>query len=780
MPHYIEKVEKYTLPVIPLRGIVAFPSISLSFEISNETTIKTCEIADKEESKIFLVTQKDISVEKPSDADLYETGVIGKIKQYVKLPEGNVRIIVEGIARASVTRYYYDNDEITADVLSKHIFIENNGGIKGTAAIHEVQTVFEKFTTYLPKLSNEIIIAVQSIKSPDLLSDFIACNILINTPDKQTVLEEYDPLKRLELLAVIMESEMEILGVEMKIHKKVRSQIDHNQREYYLREQLKVIQSELGYNDSDGEIDEYFDKIYKANLTEEIEAKLVKELRKLSKMPSNSAESSVIKNYLDICLELPWAKSSKDRIDINSAHKILEQDHDGLEKIKERILEFLAVKQLNPEINNQILCLVGPPGTGKTSIVASIARAMKRKYVRISLGGIRDEADIRGHRKTYVGAMPGRIINALRQAGTRNPIILLDEIDKLTRDAHGDPSSALLEVLDSEQNKSFRDHFIELPIDLRECMFIATANTLSTIPRPLIDRMEIIELNIYTRHEKLAIANNHLIPKQTKRHGLSKRQLKIEDSALFEIIDFYTREAGVRNLEREIATICRKAAKNIVKDSVKRCVVTPENLHEYLGSRKIKPESIPDTDEIGEVNGLAYTQLGGDMLRIEVASMPGSGKIELTGSLGDVMKESARAAVSYIRTKTDEYGIDKEFYKTKDIHIHVPEGAVPKDGPSAGVTITTALVSELSGRAVKRDVAMTGEITLRGKVLPIGGLKEKVMAAYKAGVRTVLIPIDNETDLEDVDKTARENINFITCKTIDDVLNNSLCEKNHD
>ena len=780
MPHYIEKVEKYTLPVIPLRGIVAFPSISLSFEISNENTINTCEIADKEDSKIFLVTQKDISVDKPTENDLYDTGVIGKIKQYVKLPEGNVRIIVEGLYRALVTKYNYDDDVITADLLSKQLLVENNGGIKGTAAIHEVQTVFDKFTTYLPKLSNEIILAVQSIKAPDLLSDFIACNILINMQDKQTILEEFDPLKRLELLAVIMESEMEILGVEMKIHKKVRLQIDHNQREYYLREQLKVIQSELGYNDTDGEIDEYFDKISNAHLTEEVEEKLIKELRKLSKMPFNSAESSVIKNYLDLCLELPWTKMSKDRIDINAADKILEQDHDGLEKIKERILEFLAVKQLNPEINNQILCLVGPPGTGKTSIVASIAKAMKRKYVRISLGGVRDEADIRGHRKTYVGAMPGRIINALKQAGTRNPIILLDEIDKLTRDAHGDPSSALLEVLDSEQNKAFRDHFVELPIDLRECMFISTANTLSTIPRPLIDRMEIIELKIYTRHEKLAIANNHLIPKQTKRHGLSKRQIKIEESALFDVIDFYTREAGVRNLEREIANICRKVAKNIVKDEVKKCVITSENLHQYLGSKKVKPESISESDEIGEVNGLAYTQLGGDMLKIEVAAMPGTGKIELTGSLGDVMKESARAAVSYIRTKTDEYGIDKEFYKNKDIHIHVPEGAIPKDGPSAGVTITTALVSELSQRPVRHEVAMTGEITLRGKVLPIGGLKEKVMAAYKAGVQTVLIPVDNESDLEEVDKIARENITFITCKTIDDVLNNSLCEMNHD
>lgn len=779
MPQYIEKVEKYKLPVIPLRGIVAFPAISLSFEISNEKTIKTCETADKLDSKIFLVTQKDAALDDPTENDLYDIGVIGKIKQYVKLPEGNVRIIVEGISRAQVTEYITDENIITADLISKLIYVDNNGGLKGTALMHEVQTVFEKFSSYLPKLSNEIIMAVQSIKSPDLLSDFIACNILISIQDKQLALNEFDPLKRLELLAVLMESEMDILSEEMKIHKRVRSQIDRNQREYYLREQLKVIQSELGYSDNDSEIDEYYNKIYMAQLPEEIEAKLIKELRKLAKMPFNSAENSVIKNYLDICLELPWTKSSKDRIDIKAASKILEQDHDGLEKIKERILEFLAVKQLNPSINNQILCLVGPPGTGKTSIVASIARAMKRKYVRISLGGIRDEADIRGHRKTYVGAMPGRIINGLRQAGTRNPIILLDEIDKLTRDAHGDPSSALLEVLDSEQNKAFRDHFVELPIDLRECMFIATANTLSTIPRPLIDRMEIIELHIYTRHEKLAIANNHLIPKQMKRHGLTKRQMKITEEALLEIIDFYTHEAGVRNLEREIANICRKTAMNIVKDDVKRCVIIPENLIQFLGTKKIKPESISDTDEVGEVNGLAYTQLGGDILRIEAASMPGSGKIELTGSLGDVMKESARAAVSYIRTKTDEYGIDSEFYKNRDIHIHVPEGAVPKDGPSAGVTITTALVSELSNRPVRRDVAMTGEITLRGKVLPIGGLKEKIMAAYKAGVQTVLIPADNENDLEEVDKIARESINFIKCKNIDDVLKNSLCVINN-
>ncbi|MCL2517476.1 MAG: endopeptidase La, partial [Oscillospiraceae bacterium] len=642
MLHYIEKVDKLILPLIPLRGLVVFPSISISFEITNELSINVCKKADEDDKKVFLVTQKDISVEKPVSQDLNETGVIAKIKQYVKLPEGNVRVIVEGLTRATATSFDITATDMTAEVMSKQIIYENEGGIKGSALSHEIQTVFEKFITYMPKLSKELILNIQSIKSIDFLSDYIACYILISLSDKQAILNEYDPLKRLELLAVVMEREIEILNTEMHIHKKVRSQIDSNQREYYLKEQLKAIQNELGYSsEADNDIDEYYNKIYCSGLPEEVETKLLKELRKLTKMPFNSAESSVIKNYLDICLELPWTKLSKDRIDISAAQKILERDHDGLEKIKERILEFLAVKQLNPGINNQILCLLGPPGTGKTLVVESIARAMKRQYVRISLGGIRDEADIRGHRKTYIGSMPGRIINALKQAGTRNPIILLDEIDKLTRDAHGDPASALLEALDSEQNKAFRDHFIELPIDLRDCIFITTANTLDTVPRPLIDRMEIIELKIYTRHEKLAIAINHLIPKQIKRHGLSKRQINIDENALFEIIDFYTREAGVRNLEREIANICRKVAKNIVETGAKKCVITKDNLNNYLGVRKIIPEKISDEDEIGEVNGLAYTELGGDMLKIEVAAMTGTGKIELTGSLGEVMKESA-------------------------------------------------------------------------------------------------------------------------------------------
>lgn len=777
MSRFTEKLEKTELTVIPLRGLVAFPSIPLSFEIQRGAVSEACETANRNDEYIFLVAQKDIAAETPSPSDLYEVGTVSKIKQFLKLPEGNIRIVIDGVCRATAVRYNTGSKHIRAEVMCKTIDVDSNGGIKGEALIQEIMTVFDNFINYLPKISHELMLAVKSIKSPGLLADFIGCNILIQFGDKQRIIEEFDPLRRLELLAVIMERELEILKAEAAIHKRVRAQIDGNQREYYLREQLKVIQNELGYNaDPDSEIDEYYEKIRAAQLPAEVEEKLIKEVRKLAKASYNSAESGVMRNYLDICLEIPWGKLSKDRIDVQAARKILDRDHDGLEKVKERILEFIAVKQLNPGIKNQILCLVGPPGTGKTSVVQSIAAAMKRKYVRVSLGGIRDEADIRGHRKTYIGSMPGRIVNAIVQAGTRNPLILLDEIDKLTHDAHGDPSSALLEVLDGEQNKAFRDHFIELPLDLSECMFIATANTLDTVPRPLIDRMEIIELKIYTRHEKLSIAKNHLIPKQFKRHGLNKRMLKINDDVIMDIIDFYTHEAGVRNLEREIGKICRKSAKEIIETNVKNCVVTRNNLFKYLGARKTLPELITEENEVGIVNGLAYTELGGDILKIETAVMSGTGKIELTGSLGDVMKESARTAISYIRSHADELHIDPDFYKNKDIHIHVPEGAVPKDGPSAGVTIMTALASELSGRAVRRDVAMTGEMTLRGRVLAIGGLKEKTMAAYTAGVKTVLIPKDNERDLDEIDSVARTSLEFILCRTADEVLKNAFVQ----
>ncbi len=773
MLKYTESAMQLTLPVVPMTGIVAFPSIPISFEVSNKAAVAACEKANKDGGDIFLLTQKVPMVSDPEEDDMYTVGTAAKIKQFVKLPEGNIRIIAEGYCRGTVLSMNKVGDVFVADIMSKSVNIAV-GGVREEAAIRELITLFDRFTKHLPKMSNDLVTAVKGIKSAGLLADFIASNVLISFSDKQLVLNEYEPLRRAEALAVIMEREIGVLKTELQIHQKVRAKIDANQREYYLREQLKVIQSELGNSGDDNEIDEYYEKIDAAHLPKEVAEKLEKEVRKLEKTPFNSAESSVIRSYLDTCLEFPWSAMTKDSTDIALAKKILERDHDGLDKVKERILEYLAVKQLSPNLNNQIICLVGPPGTGKTSIARSIADALKRKYVRVSLGGVRDEADIRGHRKTYIGSMPGRIVNALVQSQVRNPLMLLDEIDKLTHDAHGDPASALLEVLDSEQNKAFRDHFMEIPVDLSECVFIATANTLDTVPRPLLDRMEIIELKIYTRSEKAAIAHNHLIPKQMKRHGLNKRMLKISDEAVYDIIDYYTREAGVRNLEREIASICRRAAKILVESGKKSCSVNPSNLKDFLGRRKIKPEKIADKNEIGVVNGMAYTELGGELLQVEVAAVTGSGKIELTGSLGDVMKESAKAAISCVRAISERLSIDPDFYKTKDIHIHVPEGAVPKDGPSAGVTMTTALVSELTGIPVRRDVAMTGEITLRGRVLPIGGLKEKTMAAYMAGVRTILIPKDNEDDLDDVDSIVKENVRFVLCSSIQDVLSEAL------
>lgn len=776
MQKYIEKVEAVSLPVVILRGIIPFPSVPMSFELTDERSILACEEAEKGEGLIFLVSQTDLADNEPKPEGLFKIGCAAKIKQTVRLPEGNLKVFVTGYCRATVENYVFEGKRLYADLICKTIQTENNGGVKGEALVMEVRHQFEEFSSFLPKTSAEISAALKSISNPGMIADFIACNVLLNFLDKQKVLEEYDPLKRAELVCVLMQKESRVLSTEMKIHKRVRERLDRNQRDYYLKEQLKAIREELGENDEeeDEEIVEYNAKIANAKLPSEVREKLVKEVKKLAKMPYTSAESSVMRNYLDLCLELPWGEKSKDRIDVKAAKKILDDDHNGLTKVKERILEFIAVKQMNPELKNQILCLIGPPGTGKTSIGASIARALKRRYVRVSLGGVRDEADIRGHRKTYVAAMPGRIVTAINQAQTLNPVILLDEIDKLTRDSHGDPSSALLEVLDSEQNKAFRDHFVELPIDLSDCLFIATANDIENIPRPLLDRMEVIELKIYTRHEKLAIAKEHLLPKQMKRHGLNKRSLKVNDKAILEIVDFYTREAGVRNLERELASLCRKAAKKMVEEGLDSVKLTEKNVKDFLGQRKITPDAVYSSDEIGVVNGLAYTEVGGDLLRVEAAAMPGNGKVELTGSLGDVMKESAKAAITYIRSHSAELGVDSDFYKTKDIHIHVPEGAIPKDGPSAGVTIVTALASELSGRPVRRDIAMTGEVTLRGRVLPIGGLKEKTMAAYKAGVKTVCIPKENEKDLNEIDPLVKESLEFIPCVSVEQVINAAI------
>ena len=623
-------------------------------------------------------------------------------------------------------------DEHTiATVVAKTVVTQDDGGVEGEAYLREANFALRQVVRFIPAVAEDIMTHVSTIRNPGLYADFVAANILVRYEDKQAILECFDPMVRIDTLILIMRHEADVLSCESDIRKRVRERINRSQREYFLREEIKVIQDELGEGGSD--TDEYFERIMGAELPAEVQKKLLRENERLAKLPFGSAEASVLTNYLDTCLEIPWKKTTTDRVNIEAARKVLDADHDGLEKVKERILEYMAVKQLSPDLKNQILCLVGPPGVGKTSIAASIARAMKRKYIRVSLGGVRDESDIRGHRKTYVGAMPGRIITALTQVGVKNPLILLDEVDKLTRDAHGDPSSALLEVLDPEQNRYFRDHFVELPYDLSDCLFIATANSLNTIPKPLIDRMEIIELSSYTRREKVSIAMNHLIPKQLKKHGLNKRSMKITPDAVEEIIDYYTREAGVRNLERSIAALCRKGAKKLLETpDLKHVTVKAEDVRGYLGPHRLTPEHVSAEDETGVVNGLAYTEAGGDMLRIECAVL--------------------------------------------DIHIHVPEGAVPKDGPSAGVTMMTALVSALSGIPVRRDVAMTGEITLRGAVLPIGGLREKTMAAYAAGVKTVLIPADNTGDLEEIDPAARDNLTFIPCRRADEVLRVALTE----
>ncbi len=774
MPSYIEKAEQITLPVAVLHGAVAFPSVPINIEISDDLSSAAVKSAASSGGAfLFLVsTSENVSPsESPSINQLYTVGTVAKIKQMLRTPDGNTRLVAEGFSRAVVSSYRRVGEMLEAELICKTVTMPDNGGIRGAACIREMLAALEQNLRFLPTASADLVGAAGLIENPGMLADFIAANILVRTPDKQTVLECFDPFHRVETLLLMLEQESEILAEEATIRRRVNARMNRNQQEYYLREQLKVIQEELGEG---SDVEEFNKRIRSAQLPEHVEAKLLKENDRLAKAPFGSAEATVIANYLDVCLDIPWTKTTKDRLNFQSVQKTLDADHFGLEKVKERIVEYIVAKQLNPELRNQILCLVGPPGVGKTSIASSIARAMNRKYVRISLGGVRDEADIRGHRKTYIGAMPGRIITAVTQAGVKNPLILLDEIDKMSRDGHGDPTSAMLEVLDGEQNKAFRDHFVELPFDLSDCVFIATANSLESIPRPLMDRMEIIELGIYTRREKLSIARDHLIPKQLKRHGMNRRMLRITDEAVMEIIDYYTREAGVRSLERSLASLCRKAGKRLLEEKRKQIMVDASDIASYLGVRKLLPEAVEETDEIGTVNGLAFTELGGTLLKVEVAVLEGTGKIETTGSLGDVMKESAQIAVSYVRSIAAQYGIPTDFYKTKDIHIHFPEGATPKDGPSAGVTMVTALVSALTGIPVRHDVAMTGEISLRGNVLAIGGLKEKTMAAFAAGAKTVLIPHDNLRDLEEIDPMAREGLTFIPCKRAEEVLQNAL------
>ncbi len=783
MSIYIEKAESRTLPLIALRGVVAFPGMTVNCDIPKDSfkSAAAAQHAATTGEPVLLASLLDISEPDTGEAEITKlcpVGTIAVIKQLIRTPDGETRLIAEGQCRAQLSSILPLDKYTVASVIAKAVTAEDHGGLEGEAYLREANRVLSQVVKYIPAVAEDILTHVGTIKNPGLYADFVAANILLRYEDKQAILECFEPLVRIDTLILLMQHEAEILSAERDIHRRVRARISRNQREYYLREEMKVIQEELGEMTGGGpgmgpggEDDEFYNRIIEARMPREVTEKLLKENGKLTRLPFGSAEATVITNYIETCLELPWSKSTRDRMDVAAARKILDADHDGLEKVKERILEFMAVKQMSPDLKNQIICLVGPPGVGKTSIAASIARAMKRQYVRVSLGGVRDESDIRGHRKTYIGAMPGRIMNALAQVGVRNPLILLDEIDKLTRDAHGDPSSALLEVLDPEQNKFFRDHFVEMPFDLSDCLFIATANTLDTVPKPLLDRMEVIELPSYTKTEKIAIAKDHLIPKQYKKHGITKRQVKLTDGAVEELIDYYTREAGVRNLERQIAALCRKAAKRLLEDpESKRIAIDAPDIKTYLGARKLLPEKIYDADEVGVVNGLAYTSVGGDMLRVEVAVLDGTGKLELTGSLGDVMKESAHAALTYTRSIASEYGIPADFYQKKDIHIHVPEGAVPKDGPSAGVTMTTALISALSGIPVRRDVAMTGEITLRGNVLPIGGLKEKTMAAYSAGVTTVCIPADNAGDLDEIDPAARESLTFVTCRRAADVL----------
>ncbi len=778
MPSYIEKAEPVTLPVIPLRGSIAFPLITINFEANEPLASAAAKIASAGSAFLFLTAYRETADDAAEEEfPYYSVGTVARIKQMIRTPEGSTRIVAEGLVRASVTRYRKVADYVEADLVCKHVTLPDHGGVRGEAAIHEMLDTVERNLRFLPANTEDLMSALRHFDDPGALADFIAANILVRPLDKQAVLECIDPLKRAEILLEILEEEAVIMEEEALIRRRVNARMNRNQKEYYLREQIKVIQEELGEGD---EVAEFAKRIQDADLPAEVAAKLTKENDRLAKTPFGSAESTVLANYLDTCLSIPWGKRTRDRVSFGAVQRVLDADHNGLEKVKERIVEYIAAKQLNPDLNNQILCLVGPPGVGKTSIASSIARAMNRKYVRLSLGGVRDEADIRGHRKTYIGAMPGRLITAVTQAGVCNPLILLDEIDKLTRDSHGDPTSALLEVLDGEQNKTFRDHFVEMPFDLSDCMFIATANSLENVPRPLLDRMEIIELSIYTKREKMDIAKDHLIPKQLKRHGMNKKMLKLTDAALIEIIDYYTREAGVRGLERHIASLCRKVGKKLLTEKRKSVTVDQDDVKAYLGPRKLLPELVDAEDEVGCVNGLAYTELGGSLLKVEVAVLEGTGKIETTGSLGDVMKESAQIAVSYVRSIAAEYGIPSDFYKTKDIHIHFPEGAVPKDGPSAGVTMITALVSALTGRRVRHDVAMTGEISLRGHVLAIGGLKEKTMAAYSAGAKTVLIPFDNQRDLEEIDPLARENLHFIPCRRAADVLSHALLPQKND
>ena len=769
-----ETIYAGTMPILALRGLVVFPEQTVHFDVGRRKSVLALEAAMKADQMLLLIPQKDLAVDDPGLADLYAMGTVAKVKQVLKTQGENLRVLVTGIRRAKITEMQQTSPYLSGIVESVPEHPAANT-TRSHALRREANMMFGLYNEMLEHPMQAVQLKLLGCEEDGILADTIGQNSGIDFPEKVKLLMQLNPTRRLEMCITMLRREAELLKLEAQIQEKTRVSIDRNQRDYYLREQMKAIREELGEGEDDSEIDTYLHKIRELKLAEDIEKKLVKDVDRLKKQPFGSSEGAVLRGYLDTVLELPWNKTTKERIDVAAARKILEQDHFGMEKVKERILEILAVRQLAPEMPPQILCLVGPPGVGKTSISYSIAKSLNRKMARIPLGGVHDEAEIRGHRKTYVGAMPGRIMQAMTQAGSCNPVLLLDEIDKLGRDHRGDPSAALLEVLDGEQNGTYRDHYLEIPFDLSKVMFITTANTLDTVPRPLLDRMEVIELGSYTDEEKLMIAKNHLIPKQLKKHGMKKQQLRITDDAIREIIECYTRESGVRNLERCFGEICRKAAvQTLEQEEPRRITVTGSNLETFLGIRKFLPDRLPCSDTVGLVTGLAWTSVGGETLEVEVNVMEGTGKLELTGNLGDVMKESAHAAMSYIRANCEKLGIPSDFYKTKDIHVHFPEGAVPKDGPSAGVTMCTAIVSALTGRTVRRDVAMTGEISLRGRVMRIGGLKEKTMAALRHGVRTVIIPQENERDLEEIDQTVRRQLNFISAATVDTVLEAAL------
>ncbi|HIV75485.1 MAG TPA: endopeptidase La [Candidatus Pseudogracilibacillus intestinigallinarum] len=768
------KIEK--LPLLALRGILVYPSMVIHLDVGREKSIASLENAMmNEEQLIFLSSQKEIAMEEPEKEDIYKVGTVAKITQMIKLPNGTLRVLVEGLYRAEIIEYLEEKNQFEVKIAK----LDEMAGdeYEEEALMRQLLDQFSQYIKVSKKITKETLATLVDIDEPNRLSFMIASHLPIKMKDKQSLLEIDDVIERMKLLLTILANEKKVLNLERKIGKRVQTSMEQTQKEYYLREQLKAIQKELGETEGKlSEVDQLRADIVEAKMPENVEEVALKELQRFERVPQSSGESSVIRNYLDWLIALPWQEKTEDTINIDRAQATLNKDHYGLDKVKERILEYLAVQKLTNSIKGPILCLVGPPGVGKTSLAKSIAESVNRKFVRISLGGVRDEAEIRGHRRTYIGAMPGRIIQGMKRAGTVNPVFLLDEIDKMANDFRGDPSSALLEVLDPEQNHNFSDHFIEETYDLSNVLFVATANYVNNIPGPLLDRMELINISGYTEQEKLHIAKDHLIPKQLKENGLTKNDLQIRDNALLKLIREYTREAGVRNLERTIATLCRKAAKIIIAGEQKRVIATEKRLVELLGKPIYRYGLMEQEDQVGTATGLAYTSVGGDTLAIEVAHYPGKGELILTGKLGDVMKESAQAAFSYIRSRANALQIEPDFHKKYDIHVHVPEGATPKDGPSAGITMATALISALTNRAVKREVGMTGEITLRGNVLPIGGLKEKSLSAHRAGLRTIIIPKDNERDIEDIPESIRNDLTFIPVKHLDEVLDHALVE----